>query len=98
RGHEVTLAVDGPSALALFEAEPFPLVIFDWYMPGLDGPELLMAIRGRGGRPFAVLLSGNSDPSDVARAQLLGFRQVLSKPLDPSALEQAIARAEALLA
>ncbi|HJV90462.1 MAG TPA: response regulator [Holophagaceae bacterium] len=98
RGHEVTLAVDGPSALARFESEPFPVVVFDWYMPGLEGPDLLKAIRIGGARPFAILLSGHSDPGDVARAQLAGFRQVLPKPLDPSALEEAIARAEALLA
>ncbi len=98
KGHEVTLAVDGHDAYKRFEQDPYPIVIFDWYMPGLDGPDLLKAIRATGARPFAILLSGNTDAQDLAKAQIMGFRQVVAKPLDPSALEKAIARAEALLA
>lgn len=98
RGHEVVQAGDGAEALRKFRAEPFPVVIFDWFMPGLDGPEVLRALRAEGARPFAVLLSGNTDEAALTKARILGFRQVLAKPLDPSALDQAMARAEALLA
>lgn len=98
RGHEVTPLADGEEAYRAFQAEPFPIVVLDWYMPGLEGPELLQAIRKTGARPFAILLSGNTATGDQAKAQLMGFRQVVAKPLDPSALEEAIARAESLLA
>lgn len=97
RGHEVTLAVDGEEALRRFKEEPAPVVVLDWVMPGLEGPELLKAIRATGARPFAILLSGREETTP-AQVQLLGFRQMVAKPLDPSALEEAIARAEALFA
>jgi DNA-binding response OmpR family regulator len=98
RGHEVTVVADGDEALREFNAAPFPILVLDWIMPGLEGPELLKAIRATGARPFAILLSGRTEPSQVAQAHGMGFRQVVAKPLEPSALEEAIARAEALFA
>ena len=97
RGHEVQVASDGDEGLRMFTAEPFPIVVLDWVMPGLDGPALLKAIRATGARPFAILLSGMAEETSAAQVQLMGFRQVVAKPLEPSALEEAIARAEALL-
>ena len=97
RGHEVALASDGEEALRMFAVAPAPVVVLDWVMPGLEGPDLLKAIRATGARPFAILLSGREEVPP-AQLQLMGFRLLVVKPLDPSALEEAIARAEALLA
>ncbi len=97
RGHEVVLAPDGDEALRRFKEAPVPVVVLDWVMPGLEGPDLLKAIRATGARPFAILLSGKEETTP-AQLQLMGFRQLVAKPLEPSALEEAIARAEALLA
>ncbi len=98
RGHEVVPAADGHEAHRLFQAEPFPLVVLDWMMPGLDGPDLLKVIRASGARPYAILLSGHQEQNLQEEARKVGFRKVVPKPLDPSVLEAALAEAEAFLA
>jgi two-component system chemotaxis sensor kinase CheA len=44
-GYEVTVAVDGPDALASLAAESFDLVVSDVEMPGMTGFELTERIR-----------------------------------------------------
>ena len=39
-GFSVATACDGPGALAEFAAREPALVILDWMLPGLDGPEV----------------------------------------------------------
>ena len=38
-GYRVAEAPDGPSALALIDAQKFSLVVLDYMMPGMDGTE-----------------------------------------------------------
>jgi len=40
-GYETVEAEDGLAAWELFQQESFQLVITDWMMPGLNGPELI---------------------------------------------------------
>lgn len=47
RGHRVTVATNGPEALAAYEKQTFDLAIFDIQMPVMDGFELTAAIRKR---------------------------------------------------
>ena len=44
-GFEVTLAENGKEALTLFKQRFFPIVLTDWLMPEMEGPELCKAIR-----------------------------------------------------
>ena len=44
---EVFTANNGLQALALLEQEAIDLVISDWRMPGMDGPQLLAEIKIR---------------------------------------------------
>ena len=44
-GHEVSVAVDGAAAWQSFLEERPQLLISDWMMPGLDGPELCRRVR-----------------------------------------------------
>ena len=48
QGHEVVCAGDGNEAWEMLQAPNAPrLVILDWMMPGLDGPELCRRLRER---------------------------------------------------
>src|SRR4051794_32296557 len=66
-GYEVTAARDGAEAWRLFEDGPFPMVITDWMMPELDGPELIRRIRSarRPGYVFTMLLTAKSQKADL---------------------------------
>jgi len=44
-GYEVIEAADGAEGLRRYQAEPTDLVITDLEMPGMDGLELLRALR-----------------------------------------------------
>ena len=58
-GHEVVTAADGGAAWDVFQAEQPSIVISDWMMPVLDGPELVRRIRAlaNGGATYVLLLT-----------------------------------------
>lgn len=45
-GHECLVAPDGDRAWTLLQRAHVDVLITDWMMPGLDGPELCRRIRG----------------------------------------------------
>ena len=92
-GYLVVAAADGPSALALAEAERPALVVLDLNLPGEDGLSLLPKLLAPG--PVSVLvLSVRSGEEDVVRALDLGADDYLTKPFSPRTL---LARVRAVL-
>ncbi|HVF79056.1 MAG TPA: response regulator [Solirubrobacteraceae bacterium] len=92
-GHQVLVAVDGPSALALVEEHGAPaLAILDVVMPGMSGLELLVELREREGLQNlpAIFLSARILPEDIARGRELGATY-LTKPFVAPALMAAVA-------
>ena len=45
QGHEPTVCGSGSEALSKFKNGEYPLVLSDWMMPGLTGPQLCETIR-----------------------------------------------------
>jgi CheY-like chemotaxis protein len=72
------------------------VVVADIGMPVEDGYVFIQQLRAlspeRGGRIPAVTVTGYSTPGDVARALAAGFQLHLSKPVDPVALIEAVAK------
>jgi CheY-like chemotaxis protein len=91
-GHEVAVATDGASALALAETFQPECAIVDLSLPGMNGLELGRRLRQR--FPAAELrliaLSGYAD-ADIRNACLAaGFDAYLVKPGDIEELERLI--------
>ena len=84
-GYEVIEAVDGAEGLQRYQADPTDLVITDLKMPGMDGLELLMALRRIVPTPVLMAISGDRDA--LTRAQDL-TPHTFAKPLP---LEQILA-------
>lgn len=84
RGHEVTLAADGEEALSFFEATPFPVLISDWVMPGMDGLELTRRLRRMelNAYCYIILLTGREGVGTKRRAMEAGVDAFLGKPLN----------------
>ena len=85
----VPVAVDGlAAALARLAAgEPFDLAILDYHMPEADGVAVARKLRDlRGDRLPCLMLSSIGDPPHDAAL----FRAVLTKPIKPSPLFNAI--------
>ncbi|MDB4974857.1 MAG: two-component hybrid sensor and regulator [Myxococcaceae bacterium] len=87
-GHQVYVAHDGPSALAL-AAECVPaLGLLDIGLPGMDGYELARRLRERfGNRVRLVAVTGYGQASDRERALSAGFDAHVVKPLQMDRLE-----------
>lgn len=81
-GFGVLLARDGREALEVLTANPVDLVITDWMMPRMTGPELIEAIRADDalqGTPV-VLLTARSDEESRLIGLGIGADAFLGKP------------------
>ena len=88
----VETARDGVEGLTkVMDSRP-DCVVIDVVMPGLDGLQLVRAIRGDPETATIplVILSALAQPVDMMRGFVSGVDQYLHKPLDPQALVQAI--------
>ena len=92
-GADVVLAADGTEALALLSAQPASVLLTDVQMPGMDGFELLSAIRERlpSASPPAIAITARAGVDDVTRASEAGFA-VIYQPVDLNLLVSTILR------
>lgn len=83
-GYEIVEAEDGLSAWELFQKEPFQLVITDWMMPGLDGPELVHKIRTSGQKSYTyiIMLTAMDDKDNIVLGLESGADEYLTKPFN----------------
>lgn len=98
-GHECLVATDGLTAWRLFEREVPDVVISDWMMPGLEGPELCRLIRSRPDTPYAyfIFLTVNRDKDHALVGIQAGADGYLTKPLDPQDLKISLIAAERVI-
>lgn len=81
RGFAAQTAGGGKPALALLAADTFDVVVLDLKMPGMDGVEVLEAIRAGGDELTQVLLlSGHADMERFTAALRAGAAHALLKP------------------
>jgi HD-like signal output (HDOD) protein len=92
---EVRTAASGPAALALMKECAFDVVASDMWMPGMNGVELLSEVHRLYPQTSRIIISGDSDRADAAKA--LGFtHQFLLKPVDLKTLRSTLVRANGL--
>ncbi len=83
-GYEVLSACDGREALKIMQQEGPQLVITDWTMPGMDGIELIRAIRSSEGTGFVfvIMLTAHAGTSRIVEAFEAGADDFLPKPVN----------------
>ncbi len=98
-GHVVVPCADGTEAWQRFEPGNFPVVISDWMMPGLDGPELVRRIRAarRPGYVYVILLTARTDKNDVVAGMEAGADDFITKPFDLGELRARLRAGERIL-
>lgn|GEM_PF-63347 len=92
-GYCVRTAADGQTALALFRAEPAPIILTDIKMPGLDGIGLLAAVKELDPETEVVMISGHADMELAIASLKLGAADFITKPIDDGLLEHSLNRA-----
>lgn len=99
-GHDVERAEDGKQALAALQKGSARVLICDWEMPGLTGPELCRHIRRHdlGRYVFAIMLTSRGGRDDLLEGMRAGADDFLTKPFDPVELSVRLAVAERITA
>lgn len=83
RGYEVASAHDGPSALRRLEkGGGVDVVLLDVRMPGMDGIEVLRAIKQRAPETEVLMLTGDATVQKGIEAMRAGALDYLLKPCD----------------
>jgi putative two-component system response regulator len=87
--HEVAVATDGPTALALAKEQTPDLILLDIMMPGMDGYEVcrrLMADPATAGTPV-IFLTALTDVADKTRGFAVGGVDYVTKPFEPAEIK-----------
>jgi signal transduction histidine kinase/ActR/RegA family two-component response regulator len=95
-GHEVAVAHDGPAGLRSAAAQRPAVALLDISLPGMDGYELARRLRALPGlgRTMLVAMTGWGREEDRSRSREAGFDAHLVKPLELTALQELLARAQ----
>lgn len=87
-GYDAAAAADGADALRLIDQHKFDLVLLDVVMPGMDGREVLSAIRENhaiADLPI-IMVTGKSDGAEIADCFNSGASDYVTKPFEFPAL------------
>ncbi len=93
-GFETVSFNSGQSALAKLDPLSPALIILDWMLPDMQGPEICKLIRLRNLETPILMLTGRAAPNDVAHGLTSGADDYLSKPFS---VVEFLARVQALL-
>ncbi|KPQ18377.1 MAG: Serine phosphatase RsbU, regulator of sigma subunit [Rhodobacteraceae bacterium HLUCCO18] len=88
-GFEATACADPEDALTIAQDPAIGLIVSDWMMPGMTGPEFCRRLRasGRDGYQYVILLTSKSDTSDLSEGLAAGADDFLTKPVSPHELK-----------
>jgi len=93
-GYEVICAIDGASAVRIFESGGFNLIILDVMLPLLDGFMVCELIRKKDKDIPVLFLTAKSTGEDKIRGLRIGGDDYMTKPFN---LEEFLLRVEILL-
>jgi len=98
-GYEVTTADHGREAWEALQVARIPVVISDWYMPELDGPELCRRIRARPNEPYVyfILITARGGKAQYLVGMEAGADDFITKPVDADELRARLTVAQRIL-
>lgn len=94
--YEVLTAQDGEEAIEILKDKDVRIVVSDWMMPGINGPELCRRIREKlerstetiesAGYHYVILLTANTDDESLIEGFSVGADDFIVKPFKPNEL------------
>jgi CheY-like chemotaxis protein len=78
QGYSVVEAANGDEGLQAYQARPTDVVITDMQMPGMDGQEMILALRGACPTARIIAMSGGKRALNMAKTLV---QYTLEKPL-----------------
>nr|BFD44040.1 sigma-54 dependent transcriptional regulator [Pseudomonas sp. FFPRI_1] len=92
-GVQVFTASNGLHALKVLEQEDIDLVISDWRMPGMDGPQLLGEIKQRYPQLPVIVMTAYSTVKNAVQSMRNGAYDYIAKPFDIDELDITVSKA-----
>jgi len=92
--HFVDWERDGRMALDMLNTYEYDVVLLDWQLPGMQGPQICKEYRGRGGKAPVLFLTDKGAMSDKEVGFDSGADDYLPKPFD---LKELSMRVKALM-
>ncbi len=92
-GYDVITAADGREALEMFRANTPSIVMTDIKMPGMDGIELLEAVKAERPATEVIMITGHGDMELAIKSLKMDATDFVTKPIHDDALEIALKRA-----
>ena len=83
-GYTVTTAASGEEALAMFDRQPFDLMLVDLQMPGINGIQVVEAIRRRSLDTVVIVLTGHGSLETAIEGLHQGIFDYMLKTSDPA--------------
>jgi len=99
-GHDVTVCERPAEALDILAHRDIPIVLTDWMMPGMSGPDFCRAFRAmqRESYGYVILLTSKSAKEDIAQGLEAGADDFVAKPVNPHELRARIQAGERIVA
>ena len=89
-GYEVLTADGGERALEIVSRHAVDLIVSDLKMPGMDGIEVIAALRRQAPEAVIVVATGYLSEETVAKCHALGAKECLRKPFTIRELEAVV--------
>lgn len=98
-GHEVEVARNGQTALAMVKTSQPDVLLLDIGLPGMDGYEVAQRLNEQLGQKKTIIIAvtGYGQERDLRRSADAGIDLHLTKPVDPEQLRKILARFPDLL-
>lgn len=92
-GYRVTTALDARTAIRMVQESAPHILVTDWLMPGMNGGELLRALRetDNGRQVYGLVLTGRDAEEQVVAAFDAGADDFVAKPYNPRVLMARVA-------
>lgn len=91
-GHTVAEAGEGEAALEHMAREGADIMLLDMRLPGMDGPQILRALREKDKKTPVVMVTGYGSVESAVEVMRLGASHYLSKPFSNQELVETVER------
>lgn len=95
-GYSADVATSGEEAFEMMRSHHYRIVLSDWEMPGMSGPELCCKMRATSPSRYTyfILLTSHNSPEHIVNGLEAGADDFISKPFNPAELRVRIQSAE----
>ncbi len=91
-GHNIEEAEDGKAGLQKVEEFGPDLILSDWNMPNMNGPQFLEALREKGVKTTFGFVTTEATSEMRARAAEAGAEFLIAKPFTPQSFSETLGK------